>query len=53
MIRKSQNQRETGDDEIDPTRLIAKKAIDHYLALPLSDPDENGGDTFKFWKNYR
>ena len=48
----AQNQRETGDIEIDATRLAAKKAIDNYLGLPLSDPEENGEDTFKFWRNY-
>ena len=56
---RSQNQRETGDaslpfDEIpqDSTRIAATRAIDNYLGLPLSDADETGEDTFKFWRNY-
>ena len=46
--------RETGDGAgaIDSTRTEATKAIDHYLALPLSDPDETGEDTFRFWRDY-
>ena len=43
---------ETGDIEIDSSRATAKKAIDHYLSLPLSDPEEKGEDTFKFWRDY-
>ena len=56
---RSQNQRETGDASLtfqdtpqDSTRNAATKAVDNYLCLPLSDPDENGEDTFKFWRNY-
>ena len=30
----------------------ARKAIEDYLSLPLSDPAENGEDAFKFWSNY-
>ena len=48
----AQNQRETGDSEIDSTRIIAKNTIESYLKLPCSDPDVNGEDTFKFWRDY-
>ena len=50
----AQNQRETGDSEVDTARLAAKTALEHYLALPLSDPDDkkNPQDTFSFWKSY-
>ena len=26
--------------------------LDHYMGLPLSNLDESGDDTFKFWRNY-
>ena len=50
--RVAQSERAAGDIEIDSTRILAKKTIDNYLNLPLSDPEENGEDTFKFWRNY-
>ena len=51
----AQKKRETGATEMfraNSTRVAAEKAIDEYLALPLSDPMENGEDTFKFWRKY-
>ena len=48
--------RETGDSVTlhvtDSMRTVAEKAINQYLALPLSNPDETGEDTFKFWRDY-
>ena len=50
--RVAQSVRDAGDTEIDSSRIAAKKTIDNYLNLPLSDPEENGEDTFKFLRNY-
>ena len=50
----AQKQRETAVSAIvqDNSRVTAEKAVEDYLSLPLSDPMENGEDTFKFWRNY-
>ena len=51
----AQNQRETGDNEIDTARIVAKATLQNYLNLPVhtDDPDINfKADTFKFWKDY-
>ena len=44
--------------EIDPTRTLAKKALDNYLSLPIlaeiqeGDAPDASNDTFIFWRNY-
>ena len=40
-----------GDDKTDEARIVAKKTVDHYLALPVSDPDKSE-DSFAFWRKH-
>ena len=38
---------------MDQLRTAAKKAIEHYLSLPVLQPDDpETPDTFAFWKNH-
>ena len=50
----AKNQRDSQVSEVDAIRVAAQTALEHYLALPLSDPYDktNPQDCFDFWRNY-